>query len=69
MACLKENKIYVEALGVAVLAAAAAYGVYVVVTQAVVAWETLKYMWMMRSVIATTILTSAQAALNLVMSL
>lgn len=68
VAWAKENHTYIEALGVAVVAAAGAYGIYIVVTQAVVAWETLKYMWMMRSVIATTLLTTVQAALNIVMT-
>lgn len=65
----KENKVIIETVAVAVGVATAAYLIYLAVTQAVVGWEILKYTWMMRSVISTALLTAAQEALNLIMSM
>lgn len=65
----KQNKVILETVAVAVGVATAAYLIYLAVTQAVVGWEILKYTWMMRSVISTALLTAAQEALNIIMSM
>lgn len=62
-----DNRDAIEAIGVAVGIASGAYAVYVGWQKAVVLWESLKYMWLMRSVIAESLLTTAQWALNLAM--
>ena len=58
----------IKALAIGVGAATAAYIVYNGWQKAVVTWQTLQYMWMMRTVIAESLLTTAQLALNAAMT-
>lgn len=67
-----ENKKEIKDISIAVVAGvgamAGAYAIYNIQQKAVVAWETLKVMWMNRAVIAENMLTVAQWALNAAMN-
>lgn len=65
---LVKHKTEIKSLAIGVGAATAAYVTYNVWQKAVVTWEEIKYMWMMRSVIAESLLTTAQWALNVAMT-
>lgn len=61
---LVKHKAEIKAVAIGVGAATAAYITYNIWQRAVVTWEELKYMWMMRATIAETLMTSAQWLLN-----
>jgi hypothetical protein len=64
---LKEHSTAVKTAAVFIGTLAAGIAIYNAISYAMVAIDTIKYMWMMRSVIATTLMTNAQWLLNAAM--
>ena len=63
---VSENMEIFEAAGYVLGGLALAVGAYATINQVMVAWETIKYMWMMRSVIAESLLATKTTALSAV---